>query len=510
MNNTNAAPATLSDEDLRTCMRVLRSIEADRAHLTRLSQAQRRELLMLAGLVAKPGRHEVSRMLKGFRRAKRQMTQEHDRKLIEGAGLRVQRRAKIYAPLWLERPKPAVQDAGAEFHQERNCYVCKQSFSKMHRYYDSMCETCGEFNYAKREQTADLHGHYALITGARVKIGFQASLKLLRAGANVIVTTRFPVDAIDRYSREADFDAFRTRLQIHGLDLRHTPSVELFTQFLLEQLPRLDYLLNNACQTVRRPAGFFEHLLARESERLGALPDAWRQPLANHDELRRRIAGSHQPASGALVAARSLHGEGLLHSAALSQRRYLDEDYQDGTAMFPADRYDEDLQQVDLREMNSWRLRMHEVKTPELLEVQLVNAIAPYVLNARLKPLMLRTPDRHKHVVNVSAVEGQFYRTTKTDRHPHTNMAKAALNMMTRTSAPDFVKDGIHMNAVDTGWVTDEDPAAHAARKASLGFAPPLDIIDGAARIVDPIFQGRLTGEHVWGQFLKDYKPAPW
>jgi NAD(P)-dependent dehydrogenase (short-subunit alcohol dehydrogenase family) len=139
-----------------------------------------------------------------------------------------------------------------------------------------------------------------------------------------------------------------------------------------------------------------------------------------------------------------------------------------------------------------------------------VNAIAPYILNARLKPLMVRTPGKHKHIVNVSAMEGQFYRTTKTDKHPHTNMAKAALNMMTRTSAPDFVKDGIHMNAVDTGWVTDEDPAIHAARKAEEGFAPPLDIIDGAARIVDPIFAGRLTGEHAWGQFLKDYKPAPW
>jgi NAD(P)-dependent dehydrogenase (short-subunit alcohol dehydrogenase family) len=160
--------------------------------------------------------------------------------------------------------------------------------------------------------------------------------------------------------------------------------------------------------------------------------------------------------------------------------------------------------------MNSWRLRMHEVETPELLEVQLVNAIAPYILNARLKPLMMRTAGRHKHIVNVSAMEGQFYRTTKTDKHPHTNMAKAALNMMTRTSAPDYVKDGIHMNAVDTGWVTDEDPAVHAARKAELGFSPPLDIIDGAARIVDPVFVGRLTGENVWGQFLKDYKPAPW
>lgn len=492
-------------------MRVLRAIEADRSHLTRLTQERRRELLTLAGLVAKPEGHDLRRMTKAFRRAKREAKQEHDRQMMEGAGQRIQRRSAVYAPLWLERPKSDAPDHRPEFHRERACYVCKKHFAKMHRYYDSMCDACGDFNYAKREQSADLVGHYALVTGARVKIGFQAALKLLRAGAHVIVTTRFPVDAADRYSQEPDFPHFRARLQIHGLDLRHTPSVELFTQFLSERLPRLDHILNNACQTVRRPAGFFQHLLTRESESLAALPDALKGPLAGHDELRRAIEGSRNHGGGMDVAATSrCQGEGLVHSAALSQRRYLDEDFQVGEALFPSGRYDEDRQQVDLREVNSWRLRMHEVATPELLEVQLVNAVAPYILNARLKPLMLRTPDRHKHVVNVSAVEGQFYRTTKTDKHPHTNMAKAALNMMTRTSAPDFVRDGIHMNAVDTGWVTDEDPAAHAARKAGLGFAPPLDIIDGAARIVDPIFTGRLTGQHVWGQFLKDYRSAPW
>jgi NAD(P)-dependent dehydrogenase (short-subunit alcohol dehydrogenase family) len=224
--------------------------------------------------------------------------------------------------------------------------------------------------------------------------------------------------------------------------------------------------------------------------------------------LRKTLEESRMPTS--LAASEHSRGEGLTHSAALSQRRYLDEDYRGGETLFPVNRFDEDRQQVDLRELNSWRMRMHEVETPELLEVQLVNAIAPYILNARLKPLMVRTRGAHKHIVNVSAIEGQFYRATKTDKHAHTNMAKAALNMMTRTSAPDFVKDGIHMNAVDTGWITDEDPAVHAARKAEAGFSPPLDIIDGAARIVDPVFAGRLTGEHVWGKFLKDYKPAPW
>ena len=499
----------ISDDDLSACVRVLRAIEADRSHLTRLTQDQRRELLTFAGLVAKPERHDLVRMAKAFRRAEREAAQEHDRKAIEQAGLRVQRRREVFTPLWLEPPKPEDLDERPLLNKERDCYVCKRPFAKVHRYYDSMCEPCGDFNYAKREQSADLSGQYALITGARVKIGYQAALKLLRAGAHVIVTTRFPVDAADRYSREPDFASYRERLQIHGLDLRHTPSVELFTRYLTERLPRLDYLLNNACQTVRRPAGFFQHLLAREAQEIAALPQELQGVLAGHGELRQMLEGARTHSS-LIGASERTPGEGLIHSAALSQRRYLDEDYRGGETLFPSNRFDEDLQQVDLRDMNSWRLRMHEVETPELLEVQLVNAIAPYILNARLKPLMVRTAGSHKHIVNVSAIEGQFYRATKTDKHAHTNMAKAALNMMTRTSAPDFVKDGIHMNAVDTGWITDEDPAVHAARKAEAGFSPPLDIIDGAARIVDPIFVGRLTGEQVWGQFLKDYKPAPW
>jgi NAD(P)-dependent dehydrogenase (short-subunit alcohol dehydrogenase family) len=503
--------AALPEDDLRACLRVLKAIRADRGVLTRMTQDERRELLTLAGLVARPEQQALRQMARAFRRAERKTIQHQDSQALERAGLRIQRRNETYAPLWLPPPATEVEAEPARLGSARNCYVCKQPFVHVHRFYDSICGPCGDFNYSKREQSANLNGRVALVTGARVKIGFQAALKLLRAGATVVVTTRFPVDAAQRYAQEPDHAEFAERLQIHGIDLRHTPSVEHFARWLGETLPRLDFILNNACQTVRRPAGFFRHLLEREAAGSAALPATLREPLAQHDALCQSLLDSqHVPDRQLVASAAPGLAEGLIHSAALSQRRYLDEDFLEGDGLFPAGHYDEDRQQVDLRSVNSWRLRLHEVQTPELLEVQLVNAIAPYILNARLKPLMMRSGARDLHIVNVSAMEGQFYRTIKTDKHPHTNMAKAALNMMTRTSAPDYVRDGIHMNAVDTGWVTDEDPIVHAARKAEQGFAPPLDIIDGAARIVDPIFSGVNSGTHVWGQFLKDYKPAPW
>ena len=164
----------------------------------------------------------------------------------------------------------------------------------------------------------------------------------------------------------------------------------------------------------------------------------------------------------------------------------------------------------DLHGTNSWIQTVGEVDPVELLEVQLCNETAPFILISRLREAMRRSPARRTYVVNVSAMEGKFSRGYKGAGHPHTNMAKAALNMLTRTSAAEMrERDGILMTAVDTGWITDERPHPTRMRLHEEGFHAPLDLVDGAARVYDPIVRGE-AGEDVYGCFLKDYEPSNW
>jgi NAD(P)-dependent dehydrogenase (short-subunit alcohol dehydrogenase family) len=504
----------LTLKSIREATAVLQNLLSDTGKLSLLSEEERKELLIAAGQLSRPDKFEARKRGRKMRSAKKKILSSHDRAIRAKTGIRTARTNEVFsAPLQISSSEQEGSSPG-ELKSPRTCYVCQEKFKTLHHFYDTMCVSCADFNYQKRHQSADLTGQVALITGSRLKIGCHAALMMLRAGATVIATTRFPKDSAIRYSKESDFKDWGHRLHVYGLDLRHTPSVEIFSRYIEQEYDRLDLLLNNAAQTVRRPPGFYKHLLENEDKSLSEFSDDQRKILSSHESCLNQLllsGDSQQEDTTQPAVLVDLPGAGLRSSAQLSQIPYSHDESLEVKQIFPEGKLDVDLQQVDLRATNSWRLKIGEINTSEMMEVQLVNAVAPFVLCNMLAPMMKRDNTGQKHIVNVTAMEGKFQRFKKAARHPHTNMAKAALNMLTNTISGELAEHGIFVNAVDTGWVTDEDPVQLARFKEDVhDFQPPLDIVDGAARICDPFFDGINTGKHWRGKFLKDYRPIDW
>ncbi len=388
-----------------------------------------------------------------------------------------------------------------ELTAARGCYVCHAGYTLVDAFYHWLCPACAQRSHAKRRQRTDLTGRRALLTGGRSKIGMYLALMLLRDGAHLTITTRFPRDAVRRFTELADSPQWLDRLKIVGIDLRDPTQVVALADDVAAAGP-LDILVNNAAQTVRRSPGAYSHLVNGESEPLPvdvplpelvafgrvsqAHPAALLGSLAQHPV---RHAGL-DPASMTRLALSAGHASLAAHVAGTAV---------DAGGLLP-----------DLQRSNSWTQTVEEVDPLELLEVQLCNSTAPFILVSRLRPSMAASTARRTYVVNVSAMEGQFSRRYKGPGHPHTNMAKAALNMLTRTSAREMLaSDGILMTAVDTGWITDERPHEEKLRIAGEGWHAPLDLVDGAARVYDPIVRGE-AGEDLAGVFLKNFEPHPW
>ena len=375
------------------------------------------------------------------------------------------------------------------------CYVCKVRYVKVDAFYHQMCPSCATTNRDRRDARTNLTGRRALLTGGRAKIGMYIALRLLRDGAHTTITTRFPNDAVRRFTGMADSGEWVHRLRIIGIDLRDPAQVVGLADAVKEQGP-LDILINNAAQTVRRSPGSYALLEQAETAPLpvGQLPDVLTFGRTS-DAHPAALAGSF--GAGGTLSADDLTSLALTARSATPER------------IAAAHAIDAGGLVPDLASINSWTQVVDEVDPMELLEVQLCNSTAPFILISKLRSALAASTARRKYIVNVSAMEGQFGRKYKGPGHPHTNMAKAALNMLTRTSAYELLSDGILMTAVDTGWITDERPHATKVRLADEGFHAPLDLVDGAARVYDPIIRGE-RGEDLYGCFLKDFEPAPW
>ncbi len=358
-------------------------------------------------------------------------------------------------------------------NKSKGCYCCGTDFNKLHFFYNRLCPDCAEFNYNQRFKTVDLKNRNVIITGGRVKVGFATALKLLRADANVMLTTRFPALALEGFKKESDYNLWKDRLTIYGLDLRNLKAVEHFISYYKSKYSTLDILINNAAQTIKYDDNYYLPIVKKEQK---------------------------------LVE--SYTGETHLipnETAVIEDVKLLADTSENKD--FEMNRFG---QPVDERTKTSWNSTLEEVSMYELLEVNLINQISPYFMIKELTPLFKNSEFNQRFIINVTSSEGIFNYSNKTIFHPHTNMTKAALNMLTKTSGTDYKKDNIYMYAVDVGWISTGAKEALRKKQFEEGYIPPLDSVDGAARILYPIIEALNGNAILVGTLLKDYKVSPW
>ena len=466
-----------------------------------LEELDRLDVDHLDAILVRRATSHIYRTVKQRRRQERRAAKTaHDRAVTEATATGSAERIDDETEGILPSSKVEPGRIAGILQRPRSCYTCKSRYVEVDYFYHQLCPKCAELNRAKRDARADLTGKRALLTGGRAKIGMYIALRLLRDGAHTTITTRFPKDAIRRFKAMEDSAEWLHRLDVVGIDLRDPAQAVALAEQVAEAGP-LDILINNATQTVRRlPSAY------------AALVDGENAPLPAGELPAHHVIGAFNSGAVDGIAALPIGTSGLeaqkvadlaLVAGNASVARHLDGTAIDAGGLVP-----------DVVDTNTWVQSIEQISPVELLETQLCNYTAPFILISKLRPAMAEAARKaargRSYVVNVSAMEGVFSRGYKGAGHPNTNAAKAAMNMVTRTSAQEmFDTDGILMTSVDTGWITDERPHYDKLRLAEAGFHAPLDLVDGAARVYDPIVRGE-EGEDVYGVFLKDYAPGKW
>ena len=432
---------------------------------------------------------------------------------------------------FLQKKRKKLKDKNQNSEKQKvifkNCYICKEKFglNNIHSFYGNLCKKCGDYNYSFRTMKLDFTGRIAIVTGGRVKIGYYIATKLLSYGAKVLITSRFPKDTLFKYQNDPEYEKWKNNLIIYPIDFRIFESTIKFVQFIKDNFPHVDILINNAAQTIRRTASYYKYLLPIETKDLSKEDD---KKIIKNDfiNLQKQLkAGESTQAPNPQSTKKEIQNslislmdnkskeyqEILPLSVIASQIRIMEEKSQPHVTVMGGDGQPYDFS----KGKNSWNFEFDEIPFQEFTEVQIINTWTPYYLCVKLKPLMMQSPFPDKYIVNVTSVEGIFSHF-KRSSHVHTNMAKAALNMFTRTCG-SYLKDiGIYMTCVDTGWVSPMNEMNSLLDKDKKNSYEnefvnvPLDELDGAMRVLHPIIEGIKNKNYLFGILLKDYVKSPW